>query len=172
MHVGFSLLAAALLSVANTVLALPEPDAITPSAPTIPPYTPTCPASTPFTTISLTTITKRYTTVITTSVVKTVPTTATLPRSCPSWYTEIDTPPPWTTCSFNTATCITLACIEIRTRTTTCHSTTDPCCTRTVTDTSFAACPTACPTSCGSTSYVTATLPCSTTKRRPTITLA
>lgn len=133
------------------------------------PWDVTCPASTPFTTIYITTYeTIRPTTVTTTydvteMITRTVPTTATIARSCPSWYTEVGTPAPWQSCTFNTLTCITLACLEIRTRTAVCQTITDPCCTRTVTDTLYADCPTACPTGCGGTSYTTITLPCPTT---------
>ncbi|KAF2631022.1 hypothetical protein BU25DRAFT_407589 [Macroventuria anomochaeta] len=105
----------------------------------IPPYTPpfsskTCPASTP--------VTRTYKTVIRT----TITTTTLAPRHCPSFSTQVDTPAPWSSCTFNAATCIRPACLQLSTITQPCI--TDSCCTRTATDTVYAPCPTACPTGC------------------------
>ena len=105
----------------------------------IPPYTPpfssdTCPASTP--------VVQTYKTIIRT----TITTTTLAPRHCPSFSTRIDTPPPWSSCTFNTLTCIRPACLQLSTITQPCI--TDSCCTRTATDTVYASCPTKCPMGC------------------------
>lgn len=105
----------------------------------IPPYTPpfsseTCPASTA--------VTRTYRTVIRT----TITTTTLAARHCPSFSTRVDTPAPWSSCTFNAATCIRPLCLQLSTITQPCI--TDSCCTRTATDTVYAPCPTKCPTGC------------------------
>jgi len=97
----------------------------------IPPVT-TCAASTP--------VTRVYVTTVTTTTV------SYRERHCPSYITSVDTPAPWSTCSFNTSTCTRNACLRLKTITWPCN--TDPCCTRTATDTEYARCPTRCPGGC------------------------
>lgn len=124
-----------------------------------------CPASTPFTTIYVTTIS----TVVTTYATITLPTTATLARSCPTYYTEVGTPAPWASCTFNTKTCTTLDCLYLKTITMPCQMTIDPCCTRTATDTLYRDCPTKCPSGCG-TSWTMVSGSCGTPTAVPTFT--
>ncbi|KAH7130421.1 hypothetical protein B0J11DRAFT_251600 [Dendryphion nanum] len=114
-----------------------------------PPYPETCPASTPI------------------KVIKTITTTEYQERHCPSFYTQVDTPAPWSSCSFNTKTCTRLACLALRTISQPCI--TDACCTRTATDTSFANCPRSCPTGCA-TSWTIVTKSCSTPRSYPAVT--
>ncbi|ORY02064.1 hypothetical protein BCR34DRAFT_89431 [Clohesyomyces aquaticus] len=121
------------------------------------PFPVTCPATT--TTVFVTTVTE----------VRTVTSTALRERNCPSFYTEIDTPAPWSTCTFNTNTCTRLMCLQLSTITQPCI--TDPCCTRTATDTSYQPCPTKCPTGCA-TSWTIVKASCTTTRPVPVITAA
>ena len=90
----------------------------------------TCPASIPFTTIYVTTIS----TVVTTYATFTLPTTATLTRNYLTYYTEVGTPAPWASCTFNTKTRTTFDCLYLKMITMSCQMTIDPCCTRTATN--------------------------------------
>lgn len=111
--------------------------------------TPTCSASTPIVTAYVTTIT----------------TTSLVPRHCPSFYTQVDTPAPWSSCAFDTSTCTRLLCLSLKTITQPCI--TDACCTRTATDTVYANCPLSCPTGCA-TSWTVATASCPKARHTPT----
>ncbi|KAF2241026.1 hypothetical protein BU26DRAFT_525559 [Trematosphaeria pertusa] len=136
-----------LLSLCALTLAHPAED-IVPKSPAITPIPPinTCPASTPHV----------YVTTITTTTYR--------ERHCPSYITRVDTPAPWSTCSFNTLTCTRPACLSLKTITWPCN--TDPCCTRTATDTVYASCPTKCPTGCA-TSWEVVRASCPTARPTP-----
>ncbi|KAJ9618497.1 hypothetical protein H2203_009094 [Taxawa tesnikishii (nom. ined.)] len=164
----------------------------TDNVPTPGPTAPTCPASTPFTTSYITTIPSVYTsmsgsyftktTVITTTttslitgvadylvtgtsyITSAVPTVYTLPRSCPDRPTTTLEP---SNCPFNTATCITLACVSLTTVTARCPTATDPCCTNSALQTAIKRCPTACPSGCA-TWTETVQPPCATVMPTPT----
>lgn len=67
-------------------------------------------------------------------------------RRCPSFSTHVDIPAPWSSCTFNTATCLQPACLLISTITQ--PYITDKYYTRTATDTVYAPCLTECPAGC------------------------
>ncbi|KAF2467606.1 uncharacterized protein BDR25DRAFT_305394 [Lindgomyces ingoldianus] len=137
-------------------LAAAHPPYHKPSSTSSIPFPVTCPASTPYTTVYVTTVTQ------------TISTTALRERNCPSFYTEVDTPAPWSTCTFNTNTCTRQMCLMLSTITQPCI--TDKCCTRTATDTSYQSCPTKCPEGCG-TSWTVVSASCTTTRPVPTVTV-
>lgn len=149
-----------LTQASSIVSALPEPSSPHKYKPT----KSTCPASTPFTTIYVTSSPTVIT--VTSYVYQTFPTTATLPRSCPTFTTIVDHPNPATSCKFNASTCTVLECLAISTITKPCN--TDSCCPSTIpTSTLYQDCPTACPTGCGGTSWTAIQPPCPTVAPSP-----
>lgn len=74
-----------------------------------------CPASTPFTTIFVTSSATVVTVLSTSYVYETFPTTATVPRSCPTFYSPTDRTNPATSCAFETSTCTIEECLAIST---------------------------------------------------------
>jgi len=141
---------------ASLASAFPGPEANPKHGPT------TCPASTPVTSIYVTT----SSTIITSYVVQTFHTTATLARSCPTFQTIVDFPDPATSCAFDTSTCIVLECEAISTITKPCN--TDTCCPTPIpTQTLYQDCPSACPSGCGGTTWEAIQPPCPTVAPSP-----
>ncbi|KAL2353075.1 hypothetical protein BJ546DRAFT_147234 [Cryomyces antarcticus] len=153
MAITLKRVAVLLLSMSSFAIAMPEDGKRPKSSRHTFSTVDTCPASTLFTTIYVISTTH----VTTVTDYATFPTVYTLPRSCPTVYTEV----PGTSCVFDTSTCITLDCISLATITAVCQTSTDRCCKKTTTSTLYRDCPRSCPTGCA-TGYTTITPPCQT----------